>query len=50
MVAWAVTGLLMWWQIKRVRRLGLVVLLGSVVAATWVGWAMHTSLVTLPAK
>ena len=41
MVFWGCSGLLMWWQIKSTRWLGLAVVLMSVVAATWVGVAMH---------
>ncbi|GAB5401937.1 MAG: hypothetical protein Aurels2KO_01680 [Aureliella sp.] len=33
MVCWGMTGLLMWWQIKRTRRIGLVVLALSVATA-----------------
>ena len=41
MVFWGFSGLLMWWQIKSTRWLGLAVVLVSVVAAAWVGVAMH---------
>jgi hypothetical protein len=41
MVFWGGSGLLMWWQIKSTRWLGLAVLLLSLVAAGWVGLAMH---------
>jgi hypothetical protein len=41
MVFWGCSGLLMWWQIKATRGLGLAVLVLSVVAAAWVGLAMH---------
>lgn len=41
MVFWALTGLVMWWQIKSTRWLGLLVLLASAAAATWVGIGMH---------
>jgi hypothetical protein len=41
MVFWGCSGLLMWWQIKSTRWLGLAVLLVSVVAAVWAALAMH---------
>lgn len=41
MVFWAVSGFLMWWQIKATRRWGLVVLVLSAAVATWVGLSMH---------
>lgn len=41
MVFWAVSGFFMWWQIKATRRLGVVALLLSGVAATWLGVAMY---------
>jgi hypothetical protein len=47
MVFWGFTGLLMWWQIKRTRRLGMIVLVLSLVVAIWVGVGMHNHM-TLP--
>jgi hypothetical protein len=44
MVGWAATGLLMWWQMKNVRRVGAVVLLLSGVVATLVALGMHHAL------
>ena len=44
MVFWDCSGLLMWWQIKSTRWLGLLVVIVSVVAAAWVGLAMHAVL------
>ena len=41
MVFWALSGLVMWWQIRATRRAGLVVLLLSAAVATWVGFSMH---------
>ncbi|MBX9579122.1 MAG: PepSY domain-containing protein [Gemmataceae bacterium] len=41
MVFWAVSGLVMWWQIKAARRAGLVVLVLSAAVAVWVGVSMH---------
>jgi len=45
MLFWGCSGLLMWWQIKATRWLGLAVLVLSVVAALWVGLAMHQVMV-----
>jgi hypothetical protein len=41
MVFWAVSGFLMWWQIKATRRLGVAALALSAVAATWLGVSMY---------
>lgn len=41
LIFWCVSGIFMWWQIKAVRRLGLVVLAASVVTAAVLGIAMH---------
>jgi hypothetical protein len=41
MVFWGVSGLFMWWQIKAVRKVGVVVLAASLVAATALGMGMH---------
>jgi hypothetical protein len=47
MVFWGFSGLLMWWQIKRTRRLGIIVLILSLVVAIWVGVGMHNQM-TMP--
>ena len=44
MCFWALTGLVMWWQIKATRKIGLLVMLCSGGAATWLGFAMHAAL------
>ncbi|WP_020471122.1 PepSY domain-containing protein [Zavarzinella formosa] len=41
MLFWGLSGLFMWWQIKATRRLGTVILLVSLVAATLMGIGMH---------
>lgn len=41
MVIWGVSGVVMWWQIKRTRRLGSVVIALSLVTATLMCFAMH---------
>lgn len=46
MVFWGVSGLFMWWQLKATRRLGAVVLAVSVLAAAWVGIAMHGAIIS----
>lgn len=35
MVVWGISGLLMWWQIKRTRLVGGIVILASIATATW---------------
>jgi hypothetical protein len=40
MVVWALSGLLMWWQMKVVRVFGTVTLVGCVVVAAVLGWGM----------
>jgi hypothetical protein len=44
MCFWGLSGLVMWWQIKATRRAGAVVLALSAVAATALGFAMHTAM------
>lgn len=44
MVFWGCSGIVMWWQIKRTRKLGAVVLLASLVCATWLVVGMHEEL------
>ena len=46
MVFWGLSGIFMWWQIKATRRLGAAILLVSLVAAVWVGFAMHEVMTT----
>ncbi|WP_165251514.1 PepSY domain-containing protein [Paludisphaera soli] len=41
MVFWGLSGIVMWWQIKRLRRIGAVALTFSTVAAVWIGVGMH---------
>jgi hypothetical protein len=41
MVFWGVSGLLMFWQIKAVRRSGAIVIATSLIAATVVAFLMH---------
>lgn len=40
MVTWGMTGLIMWWQIKRTRRIGGVVLALSAASAIWLYFGM----------
>ncbi len=41
MVFWGVSGVFMWWQLKATRKLGFVILLCSIGAATALGFGMH---------
>jgi hypothetical protein len=41
MVFWVASGMVMWWQLKAVRRTGLAVVLMSVAAAAWLAIAMQ---------
>ena len=43
MVGWGISGLLMWWQMKNVRLVGLVILIASLIAATAVAIGMHSA-------
>ena len=45
MTFWGLSGLFMWWQLKRTRRLGALCLLLSAVAAIWLAIGMHAQLV-----
>lgn len=45
MCFWGISGLVMWWQIKRTRRLGFVLLAASGIVATWLAIGMHWQLV-----
>lgn len=40
MVCWGLSGFLMWWQIKRTRILGTIIVLTSVATAAWLYWTM----------
>lgn len=44
MTFWGLSGLFMWWQLKRTRLLGALCLLASGVAATWLAIGMHAQL------
>ncbi len=46
MLMWGATGLWMWWQIKKTRRLGGICLGISIAAATWIGIGMHGLMLT----
>jgi hypothetical protein len=46
MVFWGVSGVFMWWQIKATRKIGLLVLILSIAAATALGMGMHDMLTT----
>jgi hypothetical protein len=47
MVFWGFSGLFMWWQIKKTRRLGTIVLVLSALMAVWVSVGMHSQM-TMP--
>jgi hypothetical protein len=44
MVGWAVTGLLMWWQMKNLRQMGAVVLVASLIASALMFIGMYQAL------
>jgi hypothetical protein len=46
MVGWGMTGLLMWWQMKNVRWVGIIVLIASAATATAMAIGMHQILTT----
>lgn len=48
MVFWGISGIVMWWQIKRTRLLGGACLLFSTLAALWIGIGMHEILANSP--
>lgn len=56
MVFWGCSGLLMWWQVKRTRWLGMGLLATSILFATFVGLGMHDQMTStgppkkIPAK
>lgn len=45
MCFWGLSGLVMWWQIKATRRIGFVILALSAIAATLLGFAMHSAMI-----
>jgi hypothetical protein len=45
MVGWGVTGLLMWWQMKNVRKIGAVLIALSVVVSLASAIGMHSSMI-----
>lgn len=45
MVGWGVTGLLMWWQMKNLRRVGVFVLIASALTAAALAAGMHAAFV-----
>jgi hypothetical protein len=47
MVLWGISGLLMWWQIKSMRRWGLLVIAVSLATASLIAFAMHGVLSTV---
>lgn len=44
MVAFALSGLVMWWQLKSMRAWGAILVVTSLAAAVWVGCAMHAAM------
>lgn len=46
MVFWGCSGIVMWWQIKRTRRWGAVVLMASLLTASFLVWGMYQELST----
>ncbi|MEM7559353.1 MAG: hypothetical protein AAF394_09525, partial [Planctomycetota bacterium] len=44
MVFWGFSGIFMWWQIKRTRTIGFVILAASAICATWLAFGMHDQL------
>ena len=46
MVFWGISGIIMWWQIKRTRRIGAAALALSTAAAVWIGVGMHNHFVS----
>ena len=45
MCFWGLSGVVMWWQIKRTRTLGFLLLFASAIVATWLAIGMHWQLV-----
>ncbi len=44
MCFWGLSGVVMWWQIKRTRKLGIILLAASAAVATWLAVGMHWQL------
>lgn len=44
MVFWGISGIFMWWQIKRTRMIGFVILGASAICAAWLVLGMHEEL------
>ena len=45
MCFWGLSGVVMWWQIKRTRKLGIAILIASAIVATWLAIGMHWQIV-----
>lgn len=45
MCFWGLSGVVMWWQIKRTRKIGFVLLMASAIVAVWLAIGMHWQLV-----
>lgn len=45
MCFWGLSGVVMWWQIKRTRKIGFLLLIASAIVATWLAIGMHWQLV-----
>ena len=45
MIFWGISGIVMWWQIKRTRLVGALCLVFSTAVALWVGFEMHSSMI-----
>ena len=45
MCFWGLSGVVMWWQIKRTRKLGITILVASAIVATWLAIGMHWQIV-----
>jgi hypothetical protein len=46
MIFWGISGIVMWWQIKRTRKLGSAALLFSALLASWACVQMHSAMLT----
>ncbi|MEL7499768.1 MAG: PepSY domain-containing protein [Planctomycetota bacterium] len=44
MCFWGISGVVMWWQIKRTRKIGFILLAASGIVATWLAIGMHWQL------
>ncbi|MDA7979438.1 MAG: PepSY domain-containing protein [Pirellulales bacterium] len=45
MVVWALSGALMWWQLKKTRKLGMVFVVASAVVTCWLFVGMHQQMI-----